>query len=550
VSFLDYLRGGTVAAMPGTPDQLDHLSEALRAEQETNLLFQESIADLELAAEDAGWRRLTIEGNAQFTREGLRSISGLCRLMACKNPLIKRGLGLRISYVWGQGVQYSARSNGQDGEQDVNAVIQAFLDDPLNQRVLTGQQAAEEKERALGTDGNVFLALFTKPQSGRVQVRELPWDEIVDVIRNPDDSADVWYYVRRWTQQAADPLSGKVHAEQITALYPDIHYRPRVRPRVGIIAAADAAIHWDAPVVHIAVNKLSTWRFGIGDAYAAIDWARAYKDFLEDWAKLVKALSRFAWRTTGPGSRTRRRAEQIAAAASRNAATGERNDVGATAVMDPMSTLEAIPKTGATIDSESGRPLAMMVASALGVPVTMLLGDPGQTGARATAETLDKPTELETESRRRLWTATIRTILDYVVDQAVKAPGGPLQGTVVRDLETDREVVTLAGDGDRTVDIVFPPLEDVDPVQLVAAIVAADTSGKVPALLVARLLMQALGVDDVDEWLAELTDENGNFIAPDVSAGDVAVQAFRNGQDPAAVVGSADTAPQPQSPGA
>jgi hypothetical protein len=51
--------------------------------------------------------------------------------------------------------------------------------------------------------------------------------------------------------------------------------------------------------------------------------------------------------------------------------------------------------------------------------------------------------------------------------------------------------------------------------------------------------MQALGVDDVDEWLAELTDENGEFVSPDAGAGQVAVDAFRRGQDPASVVGDA-----------
>jgi hypothetical protein len=526
--------------------RIDDLSEALRAEQENNLLVTESLADLELALEDSGWRKLAFTGTNEFTRDGLRQISALCQLMAIKNPLIKRGLNLRIAYVWGQGVQFSARSNGEDGEQDVNAVVQAFLDDPMNRRVLTGQQAAEEKERALGTDGNVHLALFTSPRSGRVQVRELPWDEITDVICNPDDAAEVWYYRRDWTRQAPDPLSGEIRAEQVTTLYPDVHYRPQVRLRRGRIDGRDAEIMWDAPVVQISVNKLSGWKFGVGDAYAAIDWARAYKDFLEDWAKLVKALSRFAWKTTGPGSKTAQRAARIAQAASRSAVTGERNDIGATAVMDPMSTLEAIPKTGATIDSESGRPLAMMVASALGVPVTMLLGDPGQTGARATAETLDKPTELEMGSRRALWTAGYETILSYVIDQAVKAPGGPLRGTVMRDPETGREVVTLAGDGDRTIDIDWPPLSETDPVALIEAIVKAEATGKVPPLLIARLLMQALGVEDVDEWLAELVDENGDFVSPDTSAGQVAVTAFRNGQDPAAVVGDAQPPPAGQ----
>jgi hypothetical protein len=53
-----------------------------------------------------------------------------------------------------------------------------------------------------------------------------------------------------------------------------------------------------------------------------------------------------------------------------------------------------VSKSGAQIDANSSQPFATRAAAALEVPVTMLLGDPGITGARATAETLDQPTEL------------------------------------------------------------------------------------------------------------------------------------------------------------
>ena len=90
--------------------------------------------------------------------------------------------------------------------------------------------------------------------------------------------------------------------------------------------------------------------------------------------------------------------------------------------MGPGMSLEAIPKTGATIDSGSGKPLAAMVGGGAGVPVTMLLADPGVTGARATAETLDKPTILEMGMRRAAVGQRLKRILSYVIDQAVKAP--------------------------------------------------------------------------------------------------------------------------------
>jgi hypothetical protein len=535
VSALDWFRGGTVAAMD---PRVDALSEQLRAEQETNLLLEESLVDLELALEDQGWRRMSSAGSVEFSRDGMRRMAALCQLMAIKNPLIKRGLALRTFYVWGLGVGIAARSTGPDRDnpqaQDVNTVVQAFLDDAGNKAALTGDLAHEENERALGTDGNVFFACFTSPLTGRVQVRMLPFDEVDDVITNPEDRSEPWYYKRRWTATVINPATNAATPTEQVAYYPALGYRPAQRTR----SIDSHQVRWDAPVVHVRVNGKATWKFGIPDAYAAIDWARAFKEFLEDWAKLVKALSRFAWRATAPGSKGRR---QAVAAKLRESATvsssGEPNDVGAAAVMAPGQTLEAIPKSGATIDAESGRPLAMMVAAGLDVPVTMLLSDPGQTGARATAETLDRPTELMAGMRRAVWGAALDRILSYVIDSAVIAPRGPLKGSTSRDPESGALLVTLAGDTERTVDIDWPDLDEVDVAKVMQAVATADQIGKTPPLVIARLVLQTLGVTEIDEILEELVDEDGNFLDPGVNAGQVAADAFRRGADPAGAIG-------------
>ncbi|MBO0826219.1 MAG: hypothetical protein J2P24_00415 [Streptosporangiales bacterium] len=513
-------------------DQVSRLSTALRQEQDTNLLLQESLAQVELALEDAGWHRLTDGSALQFSRGGIGRAAEVCRVMAVVNPLIKRGLALRVGYVWGGGVSISARASGRDGEQDVNGVVQAFLDDRKNRRAFTGGQAREEAERVLGTDGNLFLALFTSPRTGRVQVRSIPFDEVTNVLCNPDDRDDPWYYERTWTQETLDPAGGGVRTESRRAYYPALGYYPRGGDKLKSIGGEP--VQWDTPVAHVRVNALDGWDWGVPDAYASVWWGRAYKEFLEDWAKLVKALSRFAWRATTPANRSKKVRDAIAAAPTRDTRTGEPEHAGATAVMSPGTSLEAIPKTGATINSESGRPLAAMVAAGLDVPVTMLLGDPGTTGARAVAETLDEPTRNAMSLRRELWSEVYRDVLDYVIDQAVIAPSGPLKGTVTRDDDGQR-LVTLRGDSDgsmRTIEITWPEWENIAVDLLVKAIQVADQTGKVPPLVVARLLLEALGVEDVDELVDSMTDDDGNFIDPDVNAGQAAADAFRRGEDP------------------
>ena len=511
------------------------LQEELRAEQENSLMLTEAIADLELALEDKGWRKLTYAVQDEFSPSGRRTIANICRTMAVSNPLIKRALLVRIGYIWGQGVTVTATAAGDQSEQDVNAVIQDFWE--ANTATLTGSQAQEELERALGTDGNIYLAAFTDPLTGVVRIRSTPTDEIADIITNPEDRDEHWFYVREYVETVMEagyqPGSTRTRRQTVKVAHPALGYRPNQR----IKTLNGAPVRWDAPILHVPVNRLDGWKFGIPDVYAAIAWARMYRDFLVDWALLSKSLAKYAWRASG-GNKTR--AQAAAAKIRSNAETlrepGAPPAVGQVAVGSGDQTLEAIPKSGATIDANSGKPLAGMVAAGVGIPVTMLLADPGQTGARAVAETLDLPTILEMSMRRMLWQDKRSELLDYVIDQAVVAPRGSLRGGVRIDAWGRRQI-QLTGDTSRAVEWDWPPLVDVDPVTLIGAIVDADGTGKLPPLTTVRLLLSALGVKNPDEVIDEVTDDNGNFVDPRVTAGDVAIRQFERGQDPASLGG-------------
>lgn len=490
-------------------------------------VVSEAFVDAEFAAEDRGWIRLGMEAQQSFSRTGLTQITRNCRLMAVASPLIKRGLMLRGVYVWGQGVEISAR------DQEINQVVQDFLDDKSNKATFSSSQARAEREHNLGTDGNVFLALFTSPLTGRVQVRATPFEEMKDVLHNPEDRDEPWFYLREYDANVIEAgyAPGSTRTRQTTRreYHPALGFYPRVRPT----AINGIPVRWDAPMLHVHVNRVSGTKWGIPDAYAALTWARAYEGFLTDWARLVKALSRFAWRYSGAGSGSKtskaaaaiKGALQTAPDPSLPQPNGS-NPVGGVAAMSGGA-LEAIPKSGATIDSDSGRPLAAMAASSLGVPVTMMLADPGITGARAVAETLDKPTILEAGQRRDLWADTHQRIFTYVIEQAIKTPRGPLQGRVDVD-EYGRETIDLglttpaegeeAQPRDPSVEIAWPDLNELDPEALMRAIKLADDTGKMPGEQTLRLALTALRVRNVDEIIEGMRDENGEWQDPELAA--------------------------------
>lgn len=502
------------------------LAEALAVERRTTAWLQESFADLEARMREPGWESLTAGATDEFSRDGLRQITAACRVMAVKSPLIKRGLSVRQAYVWGQGVEITSR------DPKVGRVVQELMEDEGNRRAFFGATAREQNELALGTDGNLFIALFTNPRDGRVQIRIVPWDEITDVITNPEDASEPWFYRHEtWTQTRT--ASGTIDRPRVV-YYPAVGYRPRARPGTWVdVTGERVPVRWDAPVVHVKVNALQGWKFGVGDAYAAIDWAKAYKDFLSDWATLVRSLSRFAWRLTARGSKQAAAKARLAAAPVRDGA--DPAHAGATAIQSPDMMLEAIPKTGATIDSESGRPLAAMVAAALDVPVTMLLGDPGLVGARATAETLNTPTENMAAGRRAVWEEAIVAIVRHVILSSIRAPEGVLRGTITQD--GTRERFRLRGRSEATIDVDWPDIDQVPPSLMIDAITRADQTTYVPPLVTLRLLLQALGVRDIDEILDAVTGPDGEFVPPGMSAGQAAADRFRRGEDPAPLTG-------------
>lgn len=509
----------------------DTTAPAYSADDVANLenmleLAEEALADAErtLAADDRGWALLDAEIDGTINRERILETSRRARVMAVSDPLIRRGVSLRTAYVWGQGCTVEAKQD-KNPKQDVNAVVQAFLDDESNQASFTSAQAREELERRFATDGEAYHCLVTAPRTGRVQVRVIPHREITDIITDPEDALSVRYYKRTHTARVVeDGYAGtRIRRETRTTYYPDARYRPKSRPRF----IDGKPVEWDKPVLHTRVNRQTDGPWGVPDLFAALPWAQGYRDFLVDWAKLVKALSRFAFQVTAKSRR--------GAATVRDRITVGNSDgqIGQTAVVGQEQSITAIGKSGATIDSESGRPLASMVAAALDLPVTMLLADPGVTGARATAETLDQPMRLSVKSRQRLHADLIVDVLNYVIDQAVKAPAGALRGTVLRDELTGRETITLAGEQPRQLEVAFPDVDDANTTELVKAIVEADGTQKMPPLVTLRLLLQALDVEDVDEVLALVTDDDGNFVYPDdADAARAQQDAVRDGDVP------------------
>lgn len=480
------------------------------SEQITELL--ERIDALEYALDTPEWRRLTTQAEQEFSRTGLKNLTELARVMFLKNPLIQRGVSVKQLYVWGQGWTVKAAN------EEVQAVIDQFLYDQKNDDVVGSHEARMQLEVDLEVDGNLFFCFFVNRVNGRVRVRTVPFAEIEEIICNPDDAKDPWFYKRIWTEQRFDPSNGSLATSTQTAYYPDWRYTPVAQTPAAINGNP---VHWDKPIYHVKVGGFGNWKFGLSEVYDAIDWASAYKNFLEDWATIVRSLRRFAWQVTTSGGNRGVQAAKTKLNTTLGTGTGVESNPppipGSVFIGNESNKIAPISTGGATIAAEDGRRLLLMVAASFGLPETFF-GD-AAVGTLATAKSLDRPTELMMEDRQQLWRDVFLNIFAFVMLWAVKAPTGALRslGTIKDEIEDGQhnETVewTVREDGSSAddVSVEFPPLLQHDVPQMVTAIVQAATlgaggqlAGTIDLPTLSRLLLTLLGVGEADEIVGRL----------------------------------------------
>lgn len=466
--------------------------------------LQERIAALEFAMETAEWRVVGAQADQEFSRGGLASVTELSRILFLKNPLVKRGVLVKRDYIWGQSWSIHAQ------EPDIQAAIDAFLYDQKNDDVFGSHEARMQLEVELQTDGNWFFCFFVNALTGQLRIRTISFDQIEDVLYNPDDSKEPWYYQRRWTESRLDYATGALTTEQRGAYYPDWRYKPTSQPKT----IGEWPVYWDKPVYHVKVGGFSNWKFGISEIYDAIDWARAYKAFLEDWASIVRAYRKFAFQLTAPTNKG------VAAVKSRlgngapgGDAAGVPPITGSTFVATEGYNLQAVKTSGATVSADDGRRMLLMVVASFGLPETFF-GD-ASVGTLATAQSLDRPTELMMSNRQQLWRDVTLNIINFIELWAIKAPQGALKGlghieTVVEAGQRTETIVWNEGVND-DVSVAFPPIVEHDIPAMVNATVNAATlgasgtlAGTIDLPTLSRILLTELGIPDVDEIVERL----------------------------------------------
>jgi hypothetical protein len=485
-------------------EEVDDLREALLKEGWNTAQLRENMGLLELVMEDEGWQRFGARMRHEFTRSGLTRMMEASRGMYMANPLIKRAINVKTYYTWGQGVNTVASDDRIQSD-----VVDPMMADEGNKAEWYSHQARLLTHVDRQIDGNLFMSLPTD-MLGNVSLRSIPTDEILDIHTKPGDRQQIWFYRRCWTEEEFDMSTGDVVMQSYDELYPDYRYHPAAKPaKIG-----NYKVNWDAPIIHLRTGGTKHMKFGVPETYAALDWARAYKRFLEDWHTIVKSLAKFAWKRTTTG-------EKIAEEKAKFDAMSKTHDEGEEPTFDELrkgaaggvfldteqGDMSPIRTSGATTRADDAKASRLMVAGAMDLPDTILSGDV-DVGNFATSKTLDRPTELGMINEQLLWKDFDQAVYKYSIEAKIRKgllPGrveyqGFAQSIVHSELDTDVEVS-------------FPPVLEHDIGEMVKAIVTAATldgksdAGTIPRERLSRALGNALQFEQVEKMIAELTEE-------------------------------------------
>lgn len=469
---------------PGTLES-QKLALVARESATGGISAQGAYGDIELALQNISWRRQTNLAWMEFSRWGIQQIILISRLYYLKNPIIQRGINVSALYVFGRGVQVSSP------DEAANQVLQDFF---TRNKSTLGQNALMDLERRKYYDGNLFFCFFTSMKTGEVDVRTIDATEITDIITDPGDSENRRYFLRVWTETNFDEVTGSRAIVSKRAYYPALGYEPDSMP----VSIGGIEVMRDMPVLQRKVGGVAKWLWGCPLVYAALDWAKASREWLEACMTVRQALAQFAMliQTKGGQDALQGVKQQLSTTVGPSSSLLDQNPTavnGSTFASGMGTKLEAFKTQGAGGNPDDVRRYLLMCAMTFGIPESFF-GDMN-TSNLATAQSLDRPTELNFGAKQEEWSEDFVTISRYVLMKSGKATGGRLRESLVAakclDKFTVRECRWTRNDRGRKVYEAADRVAETGVIRVVAefpAIIEADTPGTVSALVEAMTL--------------------------------------------------------------
>jgi len=387
-------------------------------------------------------------------------------------------------------------------------------------RSVIGQRKIHTLSNALLTDGEYFLIFYVSTLDGTCTIRRLSTDRILEIKTDHDDPDVKLFYVQNTATGQVWYPDWQASAEQLDAYLaanplPDGAKRAdEIRENTHVVA------------MHVALDD--DGGRGWPQLRRALDWARAYKDFLQNRASVAAAVAMYVDRLKVKGGQ---RAvdnviDRLQSHFARSTEAGiDRNPTppaGSTWVENEAIARERMPLTTGAGDAQvDGMTIAGQFASGAGIPLHYLNRSDAMQN-RAIAQESGRPWYEQIQRYQSFWVDVLSDIVEVVGRMAVTYGNNK----TITDYAVE---VTLDSPSDNDI---------AEIVSALAAIADAASSGVLDAEVgnraveeLTRLALSALGVRDADSLLhPDGETDPGDGMDDDTDAMDAAIENLRVGK--------------------
>lgn len=467
---------------------------------------------------EPGWSVLG-EGSTELRGVDARTRNKQAYELYHTDPVARQAVQLHNAYTFGRGISFDTTS------EPIKKILQRFWDDVRNRESLTRVRAQYRLNRDSQLQGSITLLLSVSTIDGRVTVKQLPQDQIKQVIYLEEDSILPAYYKRVYNPRTYDFETGTYRTgAAITSYVPDYRH---AEPDWSLVK--DLPDNTELYLMHIVTNEANG--VPLTHLSPAIPWLYALKGFMEDRVTLNFAWATFAFVAKIAGNRKalqelQARWGEYEGPLKFGVGDGRYTRQGGNVLWaNQQFNLEQFKtETGASNAYQDVRMLRQMAGIGAGGIFEHYLGDPS-TGNLATATAMELPMLKLFEYEQQSWEEIVSDILDFVVVQAIRFQ--QIDGTVEVDRAMGLPVWQVNTGEDVSVDVIFPNIVQSDVnvwAQAIAAIkMAEQTSGKMilPPRETALTVLRILGFnDDVVQILGEMEakdfelDKKSNPVPP------------------------------------
>ena len=352
--------------------------------------------------EDYYWRRLS---DNWFQKDVIPStyleLHNACYEAYNANPLANYIVEITTNFVLGNGVAVRAAN------RRVQRAIDRFWDDPDNHMATRVYALCTE----LSLYGEQFIRFFVNPYDGSVKIAQIDPSLIDEIETDPENVEKVWRVHRRPQGPSYQPSafsSQPTSTGQAAGAGSGADSR-----RLTADSCEGQWLTCPDEVVQFAINKVSNAKRGKSDLATLLPWLRRYRDWLTDRVRINKYKGAFLWtiKLQGADRKTidRKRMEY-----------SYPPEPGSIVVHNESEEWSAVqPQIGADDVAADGRAIKLMIAMGAGLP-EHYLAEGGEVNY-ATATEMGLPTFRKFQRRQDQFALLIRTIVDRVLDEAVKA---------------------------------------------------------------------------------------------------------------------------------